>query len=95
MSLILAQKKTNTKIHKFNPYQIKSQMQQLTHIPTENTSTNIHGKQQNIYNIDIWCRELNKRILIANTLKGKSEQWTEDKRIVDSNNNQSNTEEVN
>ena len=45
-------------------------MQQLTHTPIENTSTNIHGYQKNIYDINIQCQELNKCILIANTLKG-------------------------
>ena len=40
-SLIITQTKTNTKIHKFNPYKIKSQMQQLTHTPTENPGKTI------------------------------------------------------
>ena len=53
-------------------------MQQLTHTPTENPSTHIHGNQQNIYGINIQIQELDKGILIANTLKGKlnSQQTT-------------------
>ena len=46
-------------------------MQQLTHTPTENPSTNIHGNQQSIYDINIQRRELDKGMLISNTLKGK------------------------
>ena len=46
-------------------------MQQLTHTPTENLIKNIHGKQPNIYDINIQRQELNKEILIENTLKGK------------------------
>ena len=46
-------------------------MQQLTHTPTENTSTNIHGNQQNIYGINIQRQELNKRMLLENTLNNK------------------------
>ena len=53
MTLILTQEKTNTKSHKLNSYQIKLQIQQLTHTPTENPSTNVHGNQQNIYDINI------------------------------------------
>ena len=70
ISLIITQKKTKTKIHKFNPYQIKSQMQQLTHTPAENPSKTIPGNQPNIYDINIQCQELNKGTHIANTLKG-------------------------
>ena len=53
-------------------------MQQLTHTPTENPSTNVHGNQQNIYDINIQRQELYKGVLIANTLKGKlnSQQTT-------------------
>ena len=71
ISLILTQKKTNTKIHKFNPYQIKSQMQQLTHTPTKNPSKTIPVNQPNIYDINIQRQELNKGTHIANTLKCK------------------------
>ena len=71
MSLILTQKKTNTKIHKFNPYQIKPQIQQLTHTSTENPSKTIPGNQPNLYDINIQRRELNKMIHTANNLKGK------------------------
>ena len=46
-------------------------MQQLTHTPTENPSTNLHGNQQYIYDINIQLRELYKGMLIANTLKVK------------------------
>ena len=71
MSLILTQKKNNTNIHKFNPYQIKSQMQQLTHNPTEHISKIISGNQTNIYDINIQRQEHNKGIIIANILKDK------------------------
>ena len=46
-------------------------MQQLTHTPTENTITNIHGNQQNIYNINMKRQEVNRWMLIESTLKGK------------------------
>ena len=46
-------------------------MQQLTQTPTENTSTNIHGNQQNIYDINIQCQELNKGMLIEKPQKYK------------------------
>ena len=46
MYLILNQKKTSAKIHKFDPYQIKSQMQQLTHTQTENPSKTIPEKNK-------------------------------------------------
>ena len=46
-------------------------MQQLTHTPTENTSTSLHGNQQSIYEINIQHQELDKGMLIANTLKYK------------------------
>ena len=46
-------------------------MQQLTNTPTQNTSTNIHGNQQNMYDINIQCQKLYKGMLIANTLKVK------------------------
>ena len=71
MTLINTQKKTNTKIHKFNPHQIKSQVQQITHPSTENQSNTIPGNQPNIYDINIQCQELNKGMHIAKTLKGK------------------------
>ena len=53
-------------------------MQQLTHTPAENPSKNIHGNQNNIYDINIQRQELYKGVLIANTLKGKlnSQQTT-------------------
>ena len=46
-------------------------MQQLTHTPTENPSTNIHGNQQNMYDINIQRQELNRGILLENILKAK------------------------
>ena len=46
-------------------------MQQLTQTPTENPSTNIHGNQINIYDINIQCQDHKKVFHIANTLKSK------------------------
>ena len=46
-------------------------MQQLIHTPTENSSTNIHGNQQNVYDINIQHQELNKGMHIENTQKDK------------------------
>ena len=46
-------------------------MKQLIHTPTENPSRNIHGNQQKIYDINIQRQELNKGMLIENTLKVK------------------------
>ena len=46
-------------------------MQQLTNAPTENPSTNVHGNQQSIYDINIWSQELEKEMLISNTRKGE------------------------
>ena len=46
-------------------------MQQVTQTLTENSSTNIHGNQQNIYDINIQRQELQKDMLIANTRKDK------------------------
>ena len=46
-------------------------MQLLTHNPTKNSSTNVHGNQQSIYDINIQLQELYKGMLIANILKGK------------------------
>ena len=59
----LTQKPTN-----FNPYQIISLMQQLTHTPMENKSTKIHENQQDIHDINI---QHNKGMIIENTLKYK------------------------
>ena len=44
-------------------------MQQLTHTPTENPSTNVHENQQNIYDINIQRQELDKGMLTENPLK--------------------------
>ena len=59
-------------------------MQQLTHTPIEKPSINIHINQQNIYEINIQRQELNKDMLIVNTLKGKlnSQQKTNTSRPV-------------
>ena len=46
-------------------------MQQLTYIPTENPSTNVHGNQQSIYDINTQHQELDKGMLTENTIKGK------------------------
>ena len=46
-------------------------MKTLTYTPTENPSTNIHGNQQSISNINTQQIESDKGMLIANTLKGK------------------------
>ena len=45
-------------------------MQQLTHTQTESAPANIHGNQQNIYDINIQRQELDKGMLIVNTVKG-------------------------
>ena len=59
-------------------------MQQLTHTPTYNTSTNVHRNQQSIYNINIQRQELDKGMIIANTIKVKlkSQQTTNASWIV-------------
>ena len=84
MSLVLNQTKTNTKIQKFNPYQIKPQMQHPTHTPTENSSKTIPGNKPDIYEINIQHQELNKGMHIAKTLKGnlESQQKTNTSGIV-------------
>ena len=46
-------------------------MKTLTYTPTDNPSTNIHGNQQIIYDINTQRKELDKWMLIANTLKVK------------------------
>ena len=46
-------------------------MHQLTHTPIENLSTHVHRNQQSIYDINIQRQELDKAMLIANTLKVK------------------------
>ena len=53
-------------------------MQQLTNTPTKNPSTNIHGNQQSIYDINIQRQEVDEGILISNNLKVKlnSQQLT-------------------
>ena len=53
-------------------------MQQLTYTRTENPSTNIHGNQQSIDDINTQRQELDIGILISNTLNGKmnSQQLT-------------------
>ena len=71
MSLILIQNKTIT-----NKNKNKSLRNNITHATTHkhsnrNPITNIHGNQQNIYDINIKHQELGKGMLISNTLKGK------------------------
>ena len=46
-------------------------MKTLTYTPTDNPSTNVHGNQQSIYDINTQRKELDKGMLIENTLKGK------------------------
>ena len=46
-------------------------METLTYTPTENPSTNVHGKKKNIYDINTQRKKLDKGILTANTLKGR------------------------
>ena len=46
-------------------------MKTLTYNPTDNPSTNVHGNQQSIYDINIQHIDLDNEMLIANTLKGK------------------------
>ena len=53
-------------------------MKTLTYTPTDNPSTNVHGNQQSIYDINAQRKELDKGMLISNTLKGNfnSQQLT-------------------
>ena len=46
-------------------------MKTLTYNPTDNPSTNVHGNQQSFSDINNHLKELDKGMLIANTLKGK------------------------
>ena len=46
-------------------------MKTLTYNPTDNLSTNIHGNQRSIFDINTQRIELDKGMLIENTLKGK------------------------
>ena len=46
-------------------------MKTLTYTPTDNKSTNVHVNQHIISDINTYRKELDKGILIANTLKGK------------------------
>ena len=46
-------------------------MKTLTYTPTDNPSTNVHGNQQSIYDINNQRKEPDKGMLIANTLKCK------------------------
>ena len=48
--------KLTQKYNYFNHHQILAHMQQLTHTTTENTSTNVHGNQQNVSDINIQCQ---------------------------------------
>ena len=53
-------------------------MKTLTYTPTDDPSTKVHGNQKSIYDINNQRKELDKGVLIANTLKGKlnSQQLT-------------------
>ena len=85
MSLILIQNKTNTNKPNISTlYKIIYHMKKLTYNPIENPSTNVHKNQQSIYDINTQCKELDKRMLIANTLKGNlnSQQSTNSSWIV-------------
>ena len=59
-------------------------MQQLTYTPTENPSTNVHGNQLIIYDINTQRQEHDKGMLISNNLKGNmnSQQLTDASWIV-------------
>ena len=46
-------------------------MKTLTYTPTDNTSKNVHGNQQYIYDINIQRQELDKGMLVENTRKVK------------------------
>ena len=46
-------------------------METLTYTPKDNPSTNVHGNQKIIYDINNQRKELDKGMLIANTLKCK------------------------
>ena len=56
----------------------------LTDKPTNNPSTNVHGHQQSISDMNTRRIELDKGMLIANTLKGKlnSQQYTNESWLV-------------
>ena len=53
-------------------------MKTLTYNPTDNPSTNIHGNQKSISDINNQRIELDKGMIIANTLKSKlnSQKYT-------------------
>ena len=46
-------------------------MKKLTYNPTDNPNTTVHGSQQRISDINTQLIELDKGMLIANTLKGR------------------------
>ena len=46
-------------------------MKTLKYTPIDNPSTNVHGNQQSVSDINTQRKELDKGMLIANTLKGK------------------------
>ena len=46
-------------------------MKTLTYTPTDNPSTNVHGNQQSISDINNQHKELDKMMLLENTLKVK------------------------
>ena len=62
---------TNKKKQIFKPvnHDITHEINHIT--PTDNPSTNVHGDQQSISEINNQRKELDNGMLIANTLKGK------------------------
>ena len=54
-------------------------MKAFTYNPTDNSSTNVHGNYQSIYDINTQRKEFDKGMIIANTLKSKlkSQQLTD------------------
>ena len=50
-------------------------MKTLTYKPTDNPSTSVHRNQQSISDIDTQRIEVDKGMLIANTLKGANASW--------------------
>ena len=66
-----SEEKTDIKIHKFNPCQIKSQIPQLSNPLPEEPSNTTPLNQTNSYDINIQRQELNKGIHTEETLNGK------------------------
>ena len=70
-------------------------MKTLTYSPTDNPSKNVHGNQQSIYDKNTQRKELDKGMLISNTLKGKLNSKKFDGHIMASNHDQGKTEDNN